>query len=353
MDLKQLRDKIDGVDQKILELLSKRGQFVQQVAQVKTRQQVPFHVPEREAMLMRNILENNPGPYSNEALSYIFREIISASLALEHPLKVAFLGPEGTFSHQAATQQFGASAHFSAQDGIRQVFEDVEAGRADYGLVPVENSTEGAVNLTLDLFVEFALFISGELQIPIHHQLVAKQDSNIQKIYSHHQALAQCRKFLEHHYPHAELIPLASTALAAQKIITEPNAAAITSAFAAKKYGLNILYQNIEDYQNNYTRFWVIGKIEPGRSGKDKTSLLFSTRDEAGILAKVLKVFADAKINLSRIESRPSRQEIWEYIFFIDFIGHQNDKRVNLALKKLHKLCHYVKILGSYPSELK
>ena len=350
--LNKLRNKIDEVDSLLLGLLSRRGHLVKQVGQVKNKAGMAhYHVPEREALLIKKILAKNPGPYDDDAIQSIFREIISASLALEAPLNVAYLGPEGTFTHQAALKQFGHSANLVPQETIKQVFEEVNAGNVHYGLVPVENSTEGAVNVTLDLFMQFPLQISGELQIPIHHNLLSREKnlSKISKVYSHPQAISQCRIFLEKYLPHAKCVNMPSTASAAKLVQTEKNAAAIASITAAKNYALPILKKNIEDLVGNFTRFWVIGKLAPGSTGDDKTSIVFSSKDEVGILAKVLKVFADAKINLTKIESRPTRLARWEYVFFIDLDGHASDKEVALALRKVEKMCHYLKILGSYP----
>ena len=350
--LQSFRQAIDAIDDKMLHLLQERGDLVQQIAKIKQQAKGAFHVPEREAHLLRRLIAKNKGPYPDRAIEVIFREILSASLALESTLKVAYLGPEGTFSHAAAAAKFGSSVLFLDRPSIRSIFEEVEAGRAHYGVVPVENSTEGVINITFDLFiVEFGLQISGELLLPIHHHLVAvtKDLKKIKKLYSHEQALAQCRQWIEQKLPQVKVISAPSTAQAALLAKKDKQAAAISSAFAAEKYKLKILHSNIEDVSQNFTRFWVIGQYAPQPSGHDKTSIMFVAKDEVGILAKVLQVFAEANINLTKIESRPSRQEAWEYVFFIDLDGHRKDSKVAAALEKMESLCHQLKILGSYP----
>lgn len=347
------RKKIDAIDEKILKLLSQRGKEVQTIGRIKQKKGAAFYVPEREAVLLGRLKRKNPGPYSNKAIVAIFREIISASLALEAPLHVAYLGPEATFTHLSAIKKFGISAKFLAQTTLRQVFEEVANHRVDYGIVPIENSTEGVVSHTLDLFMEFSLQICGEIQMEISHNLLAKAKklSEIKKVYSHSHALGQCRQWLEKNLPRANLKAVASTARAAEIAAKEKNAAAIASSYAANIYSLNVLRKHIEDHPNNFTRFLVIGHTPPKRTGNDKSSVMFSMPDEPGVLSKILKIFATAGLNLTKIESRPLRQKTWEYVFFIDVDGHASEKGVADALAKVQKVCSFVKVLGSYPKE--
>lgn len=349
------RQAIDRLDERMLRLLSERGRHVQAIGKIKQKKGDSFHVPEREALLLTRLKKKNPGPYSDEAVAAIFREILSASLALEAPLHVAYLGPEATFTHLAAIRRFGISARFLPQATLRQVFEEVANRRVDYGIVPIENSTEGVVSHTLDLFTEFTLQISGEIQLEISHNLMAKQNrlDKIKKIYSHPQALAQCRRWLEKNMHHALPKGVASTAKAAQMAAKDRTAAAIASIPAAGLYGLKVLRKHIEDHPNNFTRFLVIGPRSAGPTGHDKTSVMFSTKDEPGILFKILQPLASGKINLTKIESRPLKNRLWEYVFFIDLDGHAQDKTVAGALAAMKKLCSFVQVLGSYPKESK
>jgi chorismate mutase / prephenate dehydratase len=347
------RHKIDQIDEKILKLLSERGKWVQAIGKIKKNKGATFHVPEREAVLLSRLKGKNRGPYSNQAIEAVFREILSASLALEAPLHVAYLGPEATFTHLAAIRHFGISAQLRPQASLRQVFEEVANHRMDYGIVPIENSTEGVVSHTLDLFMEFNLQISGEIQMEIIHNLLAKQNrlEKIKKVYSHTQALAQCRHWLEKHLPKAELKAVASTARAAEMAAKEKTTGAIASAYAANIYGLMEVRKHIEDHPNNYTRFLVIGRNSSGPTGHDKTSIMFSTKDEPGVLFKILRPLAASNINLTKIESRPMKKKAWEYVFFIDMDGHATDPKVARALKQMGKVCSFVQILGSYPKE--
>jgi chorismate mutase/prephenate dehydratase len=351
--LSEHRKKIDEIDAQILKLLGRRGKEVQDIGKIKQKKGAVFHVPEREATLLKRLRRQNPGPYSDAAVEAVFREIMSASLALEAPLHVAFLGPEATFTHLAAIRRFGISAHFLPQGTLRQVFEEVANHRVDYGMVPIENSTEGVVTHTLDLFMEFTLQICGEIQIEISHNLLAKDGkiSQIKRVFSHPHALAQCRNWLEKNLPHAKTQAVASTAKAAEMASKEKNSAAIASSYAANIYGLNVLRKHVEDHPNNFTRFLVIGHRTPAPTGHDKTSIMFSTKDEPGVLFKILKPLAESRINLTKIESRPLKKRTWEYVFFIDLDGHSDDRNVARALTQLAKVCSFVQILGSYPKE--
>lgn len=352
--LVQHRDRIDGIDKKILRLLSERGREVQAIGKIKQQQGAAFHVPEREAMVLARLKSANSGPFTNEAIEGIFREILSASLALEAPLTVAYLGPEATFTHLAAIKKFGVSTQFLPQTTLRQVFEEVVNSRVDYGIVPIENSTEGVVSHTLDLFMEFTLHICGEIQMEISHNLLAKRADlkAIKRVYSHPQALGQCRLWLEQNLPGADLKSVESTARAAEIAAKEKGAAAIASTYAATLYGLTILRRHIEDHPNNFTRFLAIGKRPTAPTGRDKTSIMFSTKDEPGVLFRLLKPMAAQKLNLSKIESRPLKKKAWEYVFFIDLDGHIEDKKVAKAVREMEKQCSYLQILGSYPREV-
>lgn len=350
-DIAPLRKKIDQLDQQILRLLSERGRQVVEIGKIKRDQGTNFHVPERESKLLAALKKMNKGPYSNEAIETIYREILSASLALESPLKVAFLGPEATFTHIAGVKRFGLSAEFVPQPSLAKVFQEVSLGKANYGVVPIENSTEGIVSYTLDLFVEFPLKICGEIKLPIVHNLLSKAKSlkEVKKVYSHPQALAQCRAWLDSHLPGVRTVEVASTAKAAEIASGEKGAAAIASEYAAGHYRLDILAKNIEDLSSNFTRFVVIGKNDCGATGNDKTSVMFSAKDEVGILHRLLSPIAKQKINLTKIESRPLKGRAWEYIFFVDMDGHRESPQVDKALQEMAKACAFIKILGSYP----
>ena len=290
--------------------------------------------------------------FSNESLRTIFREIISASLSLEGQLKIVFLGPKATFSHMAALQKFGASAHFVPVAHFREIFTEVEQGRAEYGVVPIENSTDGTITNTLDLFVESNLRITGEIFLEIHNNLIseAPRIENLKKVYSHHQPIMQCQRWIGKHLSHVQVLEVESTARAAEICLDDPAAGAIASELAAKMYGLKILARRIEDNANNTTRFLVISRKAIPRTGHDKTSILFSIKDRTGALYEMLKPFAASGINLSRIESRPSKKKPWEYFFYIDIEGHEEDRKVKKAIGLLQEKCLFFKILGSYPA---
>jgi chorismate mutase/prephenate dehydratase len=354
--LGQLRDQIDDIDAQIGDLISARAECAQRVAEIKRRfspGEIPiFYRPEREAQVLRRAMERNKGPLNNEEFARLFREIMSACLALEKPIKVAYLGPEGTFTQQAAIKHFGHSAQTVSLPAIDEVFREVEAGAAQFGVVPVENSTGGIVAHTLDNFMESNLRICGEVVLRIHHHLmvsdVTKTDK-ISRIYSHSQSFAQCRKWLEAHYPNAEKIPVNSNAEAAKRVKTEWNSAAIAGEMAAELYGLAILSDNIEDRPDNATRFLIIGPQTVGASGDDKTSVVVAMRNEPGALHNLLEPFHRLNIDLTRVETRPSQTGPWTYVFFLDFIGHQDDEKVSAALKEVAGNAADLKILGSYP----
>lgn len=349
--LSGLRDQIDAIDDQILHLLNRRAEVVIAVGKAKAGQQREFYVPSREQAIYERLCGQNPGPFPSDAIRKVFREIISASLSLEQPMKVAFLGPPATFTHAAALQQFGLSAQLVAQKSIPAVFDDVARGRAPYGVVPVENSTEGVVSHTLDMFMESELKINAEILLEISHDLLSRSGrlADVKKIVSHPQALAQCRHWLEENLPDIPLVDVASTALAAQMVVEDESAAAIASDMAASLYGLRTVRKKIEDNPNNFTRFLVIGKNTPEASGKDKTSIMFSVKDEPGILYRMLEPFSQRGINLSKIESRPMKKKAWEYIFFLDMEGHIDDPQVTQAVQELRAYCQFLKVLGSYP----
>lgn len=350
-NLQQLRERIDAIDDQILDLLNQRAEVVVGVGKAKEVGDGTFYVPSREKAIYERLTGVNRGPFPNEAVVKVFREIISASLNMEMPMQVAFLGPQSTFTHMAAMQQFGLSAHLVPLKSIPSVFEEVERGRAHYGVVPVENSTEGVVNHTLDMFIGSELQVIAEIMLEISHNLLSKTGNldQISKVVSHPQALAQCRHWFEENLPEIPLVDVGSTAAAAQLAAEDESTAAIASDAAVVQYGLKVVKAKIEDNPNNYTRFLVIGTKTPEKSGHDKTSIMFSVKDEPGILYRMLEPFSKRQINLSKIESRPMKQKAWEYIFFLDLIGHTDDQAITDAIEELRTHCHFLKVLGSYP----
>lgn len=349
--IKKLRTRIDQIDSTILRLLGERANVTMGIGKLKSKKTEPTFSPARETQVYSKVIKANKGPLSSDAIRAIYREIMSGSLALQTKLRIAYLGPEATFTQIAALAKFGKSLGYLECKSIADVFTEVERGRADYGVVPIENSTEGAVNHTLDMFVDSDLKICSEAYLPIEHNLIsrAKKISSIKQVYSHEQVLAQCRIWLESNLPSAKLIPVASTTAAARYATVGRNRAAIASKLAAERYNLNILARSIEDSPHNITRFLIIGEQEAEPTGNDKTSIVFSMKDRVGALHDVLVPFKRNKINLTKIESRPSKKKVWKYYFFIDMQGHIRDKKVKQALKQLEKSCAYLKILGSYP----
>lgn len=351
--LGQLREQIDAIDNKILTLISERACCAQKVAEVKQAEgDTVYFRPEREAQVLRNIMEKNQGPLNNEEMARLFREIMSACLALEQPIKVAFLGPEGTFTQEAALKHFGHSAVTVSMSAIDEVFREVDAGAVNYGVVPVENSTEGVINHTLDTFLDSTLNICGEVELRIHHHLLigSRTDkSQITRIYSHAQSLAQCRKWLDAHYPKAERVAVSSNAEAAKRIKSEWNAAAIAGDMASELYGLEKLYEKIEDRPDNSTRFLIIGREKVAASGDDKTSIIVAARNEPGALHSLLAPFHREGMDLTRVETRPSRTGKWTYVFFVDFEGHRDDPKVAAVLSEVSQLVAELRVLGSYP----
>ncbi len=348
-DLSQLRSEIDRLDKEILERINARAAVARKVGALKVGQ---AYRPEREAEVLRGIMANNQGPLANEVVARLFREIMSACLALERPITVAYLGPPGTFSERAAVKHFGEGAVTSPCASIDEVYRHVEAGSADFGVVPVENSTEGAVGRSLDLMPQTPLKVCGEVLIRIHHHLMASDVTafnNIQKVFSHGQSLAQCHEWLNTNLPHAERVAVSSNAEAARRASLEPFSAAVAGEMAAEHYKLQILSSNIEDEPNNTTRFLVLGAYEPKPTGRDKTSLVLSAPNRSGAVYEMLTPFAQRGVSMSKFESRPSKVAMWEYLFFVDIEGHQADANVADALVELRKIAGYVKLLGSYP----
>jgi chorismate mutase/prephenate dehydratase len=356
-ELTQIRNRIDQLDEQIQQLINERAKCAQTVAEIKQRagdSDANFYRPEREAQVLRKVMERNQGPLSPEEMARLFREIMSACLALEQPMRIAYLGPAGSYTHDAALKQFGHSVTTVSHGAIDEVFRDVEAGMAHYGVVPIENSTEGVVNYTLDMFMNSPLQICGEVELRIHHCLLSRESdlSKVKLIHAHPQALAQCREWLDEHCNQAERVAVSSNARAAQLAnLAQEDAgvAAIASATAGEIYGLGVLACNIEDEPDNTTRFLVISHSSPAASGKDKTSMLLSTANRPGGLVRLLKPLSDAGISMTRIESRPSRRGMWEYVFFIDIEGHQATPEVAAALQMLGAEAAMLKILGSYP----
>ena len=351
--LNDLRNKIDGIDKDIQNLITERAEIANEVAKSKSKAESGgfYYRPEREAQVLRAVKERNKGPLSDQALVRLYKEIMSACLAQQKPLNIAFLGPEGTFSEMATYQFFGHSVKSMPESTIDHVFAEVEAGIADFGVVPIENSTEGAVNNTLDMFINSPLKICGEIDLPIHHHLMSKQDNlkHINVIFSHQQSLAQCRSWLRTNAPGIDTVAVSSNAEAARKASFNEHAAAIAGESAAGMYGLNILCSEIEDQADNATRFLVIGKQLLAQSGEDKSSLMVTGKDEPGVLFHILKPLNDCGISMKRIESRPSKRGKWDYVFFIDVEGHVDDENLSQAITTMQRFTSNLKVLGSYP----
>jgi len=353
-ELQPYRNEIDRIDDEILRLLNERSKYVIEIGKAKrlADAEAHLHTPAREAEIIERLTAHNPGPFPNEAIRSVYREIMSASLSLEGPQKVAYLGPPATFTHLACIQKFGTSADYLAVASIKDVFNEVERGRAHFGVVPIENSTEGVVNHTLDMFFDSNLIIYGEVLQEVSHYLLSKTGrlEAIKKIYSHPHAIAQCRNWLETNLPNVPVSEVASTARAAELCRHNSSAAAIASELAGQLYGLKVVKSRIEDNLNNFTRFLILSRKAPERTGKDKTSIMLSVKDRVGALYDLLRPFASYGINLTKIESRPSRRKAWEYIFFVDLEGHAEEERVKKALEEVKGRCLFMKILGSYPA---
>ena len=355
IDLAAIRGRIDDIDARIHGLINDRARLAQQVgiSKAASGKTVDFYRPEREAEVLRSAIKRNKGPLRDEEIVRLFREIMSACLAQQEPLKVAFLGPEGTFTQAAVLKQFGHSVRALPLPSIGEVFHEVEGGVADFGVVPIENSSEGTVNHTLDMFLTSPLKICGEIELRIHHFLMARAPDlgAVKRVCAHPQALAQCRGWLDEHLPDVERVAVSSNAEGARRARDERGSAAIAGESAAQLYGLELLAKEIEDCADNTTRFLVIGPKLFAGSGADKTTLLVSTggTDDSGALCRLLQPFADHDVNMTRIESRPSRKKKWDYVFFMDIEGHVSDVGVTAALAGLEKEASLFKILGSYP----
>jgi chorismate mutase/prephenate dehydratase len=349
-ELQRLREAIDRLDDRLLESINERAKLARAVGSLKVGQ---AYRPEREAQVLRRIKERNAGPLSSETVALLFREIMSACLALERPITVAYLGPRGTFSERAALKHFGLAAEAAPAPSIDEVFRAVESGGADFGVIPVENSTEGAVGRSLDLMPQTPMKVCGEVVVRIHHHLMSKTErefATIRRVFSHGQSLAQCHEWLNTKLPNAERIAVASNAEAARRSADEPGSAAVAGEMAAEHYGLAILASNIEDEPNNTTRFLVLGDYQPKATGRDKTSLVLSARNRAGAVYEMLTPFATRGVSMTKFESRPSRVALWEYLFFVDIEGHREDANVAAALAEVEKIAGYIKVLGSYPA---
>lgn len=350
MGLDDLRKKIDVIDQQLIQLIEERMVIAKEIGHTKQNDRKAVFSAEREAEIYRNIIQSYQGVMSQNSLIAIFREIMSASINLQDQLIVSYLGPEATFTHQAAIHKFGNSVQYEAKQNIQDVFISVRGHQSQYGVVPVENSFEGSVTHTLDLFLESNCSICSEIFLPIHHHLLSNSDMNqIKKIYSKAEVFPQCRTWLRENLPKAELIESSSTAQAAQIVLNESGSAAISSQIAAQIYQIPVLASQIEDSSENTTRFLVIGHDVSKPTGKDKTSIVFFVQDKIGSLNHALETFQELDINLKRIESRPSKKKKWEYCFYIDFEGHIEDEKIKLALEKLQSVTMFIKILGSYP----
>lgn len=352
MNLDDIRKHIDEIDGQLLDLLSDRADLVHQVGEVKKRDGLQIYAPEREEALLRRLIERNKGRLPEKSIRAIYREIMSAALALEDDLKIAYLGPEGTWTHQAAIKKFGHSVAYSSQPNFAEVFDQVTRRQADYGVVPIENSTEGAVSHTLDLFVDSPLQICAQILLRIENGLMASiPREQIKTLYSHPQVFGQCRNWILRNFPEADLVEVSSTTRAAQlaRDNAGQGAAALGGALAAEMNGLTMLESSIQDRATNTTRFLVIGEKTCPPTGKDRTSILFAIHDRPGSLVRALQAFDQFQINMSKIESRPSKRKDWEYVFYVDLSGHCDDPELKDAIEELEKHCSMVKLLGSYP----
>lgn len=349
-----LRRKIDAIDAQILDLLNQRARVAQEVGHVKAETNAPVFRPEREAQVLRKVADNNPGPLLSRDLQIIYREMMSACRALEKRVVVAYLGPVGTYSEQAVYRQFGHAVDGLACASIDEVFRSVEAGTADFGVVPIENSTEGPVNLTLDLLLQTTLTISGEVALPIHHNLMTKSGAmdGVTRICAHSQALAQCNAWLNQHYPAIERQPVSSNAEAARLASVDLTVAAIAGDVAAQTYQLHVVGVHIQDDPHNRTRFAVIGRLKTAPSGRDQTSLILSVPNKAGAVLSLLAPLAKHGVSMTRFESRPARMGSWEYYFYVDLEGHEDDEKIVKALAELKENAAFFKLLGAYPTAI-
>ena len=351
MNIPEHRKAIDKLDAQIVRLLNERTKHVLQIGEIKLKAGEEIYAPHRELAVLQRICKTNRGPITDDSLRAIYREIMSSALSLEKTMTIAYLGPEATFTHQAAIRRFGASLVYASQKTIADVFAEVSKNRADYGVVPVENTTEGVVTHTLDMFVESDLKIVSQIVLPIQHCLVGNlKRAQVKKLYGHPQTLAQCRGWVQNNLPHVEIVETSSNARSAELAAAEKNAAAITGSLAAERYGVGILESDIQDNAANATRFLVLGRKCSPPTGHDRTSLMFSIADKVGALHHALAPFRRYRLNMTKIESRPSKRKAWEYFFFVDCDGHASDRKVATAITMLETHCNFVKILGSYPN---
>jgi chorismate mutase/prephenate dehydratase len=351
MNIVEHRKAIDRLDLHIIKLLNERTRHVLAIGEMKLKAGEEIYAPHRERAVLKRICRLNPGPITEESLQAIYREIMSSALSLEKSLTIAYLGPEATFTHQAAIRRFGASLRYSAQKTIADVFTEVSKNRADYGVVPVENSTEGVVTHTLDMFVDSDPKIVAQIVLPIQHCLLSRSSrGQIKRLYAHPQALGQCRGWVQTHLPRVEIIETSSNARSAEFAARQKGSAAIAGVLAAEKYSVPVLEYDIQDNAANATRFLVLGRQCSPPTGRDRTSLMFSILDRVGALYRALAPFRRYKLNMTKIESRPSKRKAWEYFFFVDCDGHLEDRKVSKALAMLGEHCSYVKVLGSYPN---
>ncbi len=351
MNISDIRNEIDSIDKQLVEMINRRAECAIEIGKRKTKDSKSIFAPEREVQVLSGVLRNNKGPLADKAISAIFREVISACRALEKPISVAYFGPAGSHTHMASILKFGDSTDFAACNTIPDVFNSVERRDTNYGVVPVENSTEGVINHTLDMFLLSDLRICAEINAPISHNLLSSGDdiTQVKRVYSIGTAIAQCRNWLASHLPGVEVLEVSSTSKAAKMCEGYPSSAAIASVLAAKEYHLNVLADGIEDNPHNKTRFLVVGYSKPQPSGKDKTSVVYAVPHKAGSLYNSLRVFDNHGVNLTMIESRPTKQMPWEYIFFADCQGHEADDNLQAALKELDQMALFVRVLGSYP----
>ena len=353
MSLDSIREQIDALDTELLKLLNERADLVHQVGEIKKKDGIEIYAPEREESLLKRLAEKSEGRLTEDSIRAIYREIMSAALSLEEDLKIAYLGPQGTWTHQAAISKFGHSVNYSAQESLSAVFDKVARKKADYGVVPIENSTEGAVNHTLDMFADSPLRICAQILLPIENALMSKVPrENIKKLYSHPQVFGQCREWIQKNFPSADLVEVSSTTRAASIVVNESDAAALGGKLAAELNGLDLLEESIQDRATNTTRFLVLSHNTCPPTGNDRTSVMFSVRDKPGSLFDALQPFNSFKINMSKIESRPSKQRDWEYYFFVDIVGHCEEPELAEALGELEEHCSFIKVLGSYPDSV-
>lgn len=351
MHIPEHRKAIDKLDMQIVRLLNERTRHVLAIGEIKLKAGEEIYVPARERSVLNRIARLNHGPMTNDQLRAVYREIMSSALALEKTLTIAYLGPEATFTHQAAIRRFGSSLRYAAQKTIADVFTEVSKNRADYGVVPVENSTEGVVTHTLDMFVDSDLKVVSQIILPVQQCLMSNSPrTQIKKLFAHPQSLAQCRAWIQNHLPRVEIVETSSNARSAEFAAKEKGTAALAGLLAAEKYRLRVLEQDIQDNAANATRFLVLGRQCSPPTGQDRSSLMISISDQVGALHHALAAFRRFRINLTKIESRPSKRKAWEYYFFIDCDGHMQDRKVAQAIAHLEQECSYVKVLGSYPN---